>query len=321
VKYHIVEGRGLRIPGFDRLYPRLIHTLQQRVQACVDQGLDVCVHLHSLIYPLNTLLTTGKFDPRVRWFVQHHAESPGRAYLNALAHRAYRHASGIFFSSHELGQPWVEAGVIKTQQIQELMECTSLCTPVERATARQDLATETTLLLLWTGNLLPNKDPLLVLKGLEQFMQDYPQAKLLMLYRDDTLLPEVQNLIARSAVLSRSVDLIGKVPFNEVGQYYSAADIFIQGSHREAAGIAVMDALCCGAIPVVTDIPSFRVLCGDTGMLWPAGDQAAFVARLRRLMDADLESMRAQCMARFQSHWSMHSLARRAIKYYFPLAS
>src|SRR3546814_7612096 len=53
-----------------------------------------------------------------------------------------------------------------------------------------------------------------------------------------------------------------------------AADLFVSGSHAEGCGYSLLEALACGATPVVTDIPAFRALTGDgaIGRLWPPGD-------------------------------------------------
>jgi glycosyltransferase involved in cell wall biosynthesis len=53
-----------------------------------------------------------------------------------------------------------------------------------------------------------------------------------------------------------------------------AADVFVLGSHREGSGYSLLEALACGAAPVITDIPSFRTLTagGTVGALWNVGD-------------------------------------------------
>ena len=43
---------------------------------------------------------------------------------------------------------------------------------------------------------------------------------------------------------------------------YSAADLFVVGSHHQGSGYALMEACACGAVPVVTAIPTFRLMPG-----------------------------------------------------------
>ncbi len=42
--------------------------------------------------------------------------------------------------------------------------------------------------------------------------------------------------------------------------YYNSADYFVLGSHYEGSGFSLVEAMSCGVIPIVTDIPSFRMM-------------------------------------------------------------
>src|SRR5207247_434398 len=131
--------------------------------------------------------------------------------------------------------------------------------------------------LLWVGRLNANKDPLTVLDGFERSLGALPAATVTMIYTAEDLLPAVRERIERSAVLKERVRLVGTVPHARLPEFYSAADMFVLGSHREGSGYALMEACACGAVPVVTDIPTFRLLTGGVvGALWTPGDAAAF---------------------------------------------
>ena len=79
--------------------------------------------------------------------------------------------------------------------------------------------------------------------------------------------------IARDPRLAARVRVVGAVAASQMAAYYSAADIFVSASHREGSGYAAIEAMACGAVPVLTDIPSFRVLTanGRVGALWQQG--------------------------------------------------
>src|SRR3546814_18904766 len=77
------------------------------------------------------------------------------------------------------------------------------------------------------------------------------------------LIGEVQDLSRARPKLAGRVHLLGKVPQAHVEALMRAADLFVSGSRAEGCGYSLLEALACGATPVVTDIPAFRALTGD----------------------------------------------------------
>jgi len=102
--------------------------------------------------------------------------------------------------------------------------------------------------------------------------------------------------------LSDRVRLLGSVEHGRLAAFYSAADLFVLGSHHEGSGYALIEALACGCVPVVTDVPPFRRHHGDgsVGALWPVGDAARCAEALARLARADLPAARAAATAHFE---------------------
>jgi glycosyltransferase involved in cell wall biosynthesis len=172
--------------------------------------------------------------------------------------------------------------------------------------------------VLWTGNLYPNKDPLTILAGFECLLERAPGARLYMAYRYESLLAQVQARIAASASLDRAVTLLGEIPHDQIEACYNSADLFVQGSAREGSGAALLDALACGVVPVVTDIPSFRVLTngGRIGALWPVGDREAFTTALLRIAAQPLAPLSLETRRFFDTTLSFPALGRRAVAVY-----
>ena len=97
----------------------------------------------------------------------------------------------------------------------------------------------------------------------------------------------------------------------------TAPIFFVQGSHREGSGVALLDALACGLVPVVTDIPSFRMITrqAEVGGLWPVGDAQAFQQTLLRLCQPPLTEPQA-IMDFYDQHWSTSAVGRQAYQAY-----
>jgi glycosyltransferase involved in cell wall biosynthesis len=172
--------------------------------------------------------------------------------------------------------------------------------------------------ILFVGRLNPNKDPLSVLEGFARFLQRRPDATLTFVYGDATLEPEIRAKLARDPGLAARVTLRGQVPNERIGDEYARADIFVLGSHFEGSGYAALEAMACGVVPVLTDIPSFRWLTDDgrIGALWRIGDAASLGDALTRVASSDLQTHRQAATARFDEHFSWSAIGQRAMEIY-----
>jgi glycosyltransferase involved in cell wall biosynthesis len=162
------------------------------------------------------------------------------------------------------------------------------------------------------------KDPLTVLEGFARALETLPRAVLTMVYAEDDLLPAVRRRISESPTLTRSVRLVGRVPHAQMPAFYSAADLFVLGSAHEGSGYSLIEACACGAVPVVTNIPSFRVITdkGAIGVLWPHGDAAAFANAVIDAAGRDLAEERRRVLTHFEQQLSWPVVGRRALAIY-----
>ena len=139
-----------------------------------------------------------------------------------------------------------------------------------------------------------------------------------MIFGTGELLEEVRARIARSPALSERVRLAGAVPHERMASFFSAADLFVVGSHHEGSGYSLMEACACGAVPVVTDIPTFRLLtgAGRSGALWTPGDAAACARALVEVGRRDLDAERARLADHFARELSWDAVGKRALEIY-----
>jgi glycosyltransferase involved in cell wall biosynthesis len=178
------------------------------------------------------------------------------------------------------------------------------------------------LAVLFVGRLNANKDPLTVLEGFAMFSQGHPDVTLTFVYQEGDLEQELRTAVERDGRLRARVTLLGAVPHERLPAVYGAADLFVLGSHREGSGYAALEALACGVVPVLTDIPSFRWLVteGRVGALWRTGDPASLAAALDHVASTRLEEQRAIGRAFFDAHCSWDAIGRRAMAIYRELS-
>jgi glycosyltransferase involved in cell wall biosynthesis len=199
------------------------------------------------------------------------------------------------------------------------MEGSTTFTVADRTAARRHTGMDGSPVFLWVGRLDANKDPLTVLAGLEPVLRELPGARLHMAHGPDSpLLEAVRARIAESEVLCRAVHLLGTVPHSEMEAVFNSADYFVLGSRFEGSGFALAEALACGVVPIVTDIPSFHRMTdgGAVGALWSSGRPEAMTAAVREAVRAPLEESSATARAVFDARSSFAAIGRDALAAY-----
>lgn len=305
-------------PEADAALSRLLRELQPDV-----------LHLHGLGFP-EELRRLRRLMPGIPLLVQDHADRPPSL---RRPHRWWRqrlalsNAAGVLFCAREQAEPWRRGGLLPGVPVHEIAESSTDLVPVDRDLARERTGLHGSPALLWVGHLDANKDPLTVLDGVAQAstalpgLAGLPDLRLWCCFRDAPLMAAVQDRISRDPRLSGRVHLIGPVPHADIALWMSAADLFVAGSHREGSGYALIEALACGLPPVVTDIPSHRMLTGrgEVGRLWPVGDARALAAALPALWrpePVERQRLRAEVRSHFEQHLSRRALGRTLVDVY-----
>lgn len=276
------------------------------------------VLFHGLVYPLQLLLLKSRLPAHTKLIVQHHAETPAKGFKGWVQKLAGKCIDAYVFSAKELAEPWVQAGVVPQSKIFEVMEGSTHMQRINKQIARQLLQLPDAPTCLWVGRLNANKDPLTVLRGFEKFLLLNGLAKLYMIFQDNELLPLVQKTIADSQMLAASVVLIGKVDKAQMPSWYSAADFYLSGSGTEGSGYALIEAMSCGCIPIVTNIPSFRKITADgkAGFLYNHGEADALCAALCRAHTLNNEQLTAKVLSQFNKALSFKAIAQQLVKVY-----
>jgi len=274
----------VHVNGMD--YPRAI----RRLRAALPATTAVIVQDH------------GGFEPRrLRWF--------RRLWLR----RGLRAANALLVSTAPQADEFRDSGLLPDSVlIRDVMEAsTSL-------RANRPRVRDGRLNVLWVGRLNANKDPMTVLEGFAKFAATRPNATLQFIYGTNELEAALRDAVGRDRLLHDRVRLAGTVSHQSLADIYSDADLFVLGSHREGSGYAALEAMACGVVPVLTDIPSFRGLTADgtAGELWEPGNPDSLAAALVRVTNEALDEKREVCRRRFASCFSWDAIGARAIAVY-----
>ncbi len=270
------------------------------------------VLVQGLVFPVQVIFLRLFCGKKFKLIIQHHGELPSAGLKGKLEKIACKMADGFFFTSAGNADTWKKNGTLGADaNIYELLEASTTFAPVDKQVAKVYTGITGNNNFIWVGHLNANKDPITVLKGFEAYLKIKPSVKLYLIYQTGGLLNEIEKLMAASPLLTKAVVLIGKVPNNEMPYWFSAADFYLSGSHKEGSGYALLEAMACGCIPVVTNIPSYQKITvnGEYGFLYPPGDAAALGTTLKALVGMNVKKLSATTRVHFNQSLSFKTIA------------
>jgi glycosyltransferase involved in cell wall biosynthesis len=176
---------------------------------------------------------------------------------------------------------------------------------------------------VWAGRLDPVKDPLTALRGFDRIRTAWTGAELYLYFLSDTLLPELRAFVASRPGLAGHLHFRGRVDHDQMEAVFSSADLLLQSSRSigwitEYSGFVPLEAMACGVIPVLTDLPAFRAMTADGryGVLFEAGDDVGLARNVIGLDREKFSARRAVVRAHFERELSFRALADRLEEVY-----
>lgn len=285
---------------------------ESRVLGCVASLAPDVVHVQGLSFP-RAMRPLSRCVPGVPLLVQDHG-SVAPAGLRAIAWRwGHRPLAGVVFTARAQATPWKRARILRADlPVFEVLEGSTTFTPGDRDAARRATKMFGEPCFFWTGRLNANKDPLTMLRAFEQAATKLPDARLWCCFGAAApLLGDVKARIAQSAILTERVTLLGARPHEEMESRFRAADFYLQASHHEGSGYALLEALACGTTPLVTDIPAARMIVGGAGSLTPVGEAAGLAEAIVDWGARDARALRVAARARFDAALTFDVIGRQ----------
>ncbi|MFM7182757.1 MAG: glycosyltransferase family 4 protein [Verrucomicrobiales bacterium] len=155
----------------------------------------------------------------------------------------------------------------------------------ERVEARKTLGlADDALLFLFSGKLIPRKQPLLLAEAAASLAHD-PRLAVAYLGSGEQM-AEVEARLR--PVLGNRLILPGFVNQSELGRYFAAADVFVLPTAYDTWGLVVNEAMHWGLPCIVSDRTGCRrdlIAEGETGFIHPWSDASALAALMQRFLD------------------------------------
>lgn len=208
-------------------------------------------------------------DAYLRWF---YSNVTAFCYIGANAKRHLLHRGisedQLFFSPYS-----VDTDLFERQRLQ-----------FERASSRESLGLQNDVfVLLFSGKLIPRKQPLLILEALRR-VRDRGRIALII----------VGDGPQRELVMTQGKDILGDrfvfagfVNQSQVGRYMAAADAFVLPSTYETWGLVVNEAMQFGLPVITSDTVGCHldlILEAETGFTFPCGDANALASKIDYLL-------------------------------------
>lgn len=219
----------------------------------------------------------------------------GRGRVKSLARQVYlrwfyRHIDAFCYIGEDARRHLVRLGVperkmffspysVDTELLEEQRRTFS------RDAARRELGIgDEQLALLFSGKLIPRKDPVLLARALRH-VTGIERIGLIILGDG-----ELRTQVEREArpLLGDRLKMPGFVNQSQIGKYFVASDVLVLPSHHETWGLVVNEAMQFGLPAIVSDavrchadlVPQER-----TGLVFPDGDERALALCIQRLAD------------------------------------
>lgn len=326
VRYHFV-GEHHAMRRLSRLAGRLRHrepALYEPAWRTIDRVRAIdpdILHLHGTTLNLNLHLVfrrLGRDTPPA--LLHYHGGYPARSALGRRMQRFnFAHAQRYAFTTRDQARPFIEAGLLsQSERIVPLIETSSTFRARDRPSARKETGMVGEPVCLSVGRLQAIKDPLIMLQGFEEALVERPQAQLYLYYLTDDERPALDGYLAARPSLREHVHFRGRAPFEQMEAIYNSADFLLQASRREFSGCALLEAMACGVIPIVSDIPSFLVMteCGRFGALFPVGDAGGLARGITGIPLDTIEKRSNAIRAHFERNLSFDAMARQLLPVY-----
>ena len=178
---------------------------------------------------------------------------PRRVALRSLLSRALRSATHVIAPSRAIADLALELGADADRTSVLMGGVPDDYARMSRTDARAALSLSPNVrLIVWVGNLVPEKQPLLALRAISLVAQRCSDVRLVLI-GDGHMLPAVRRTV-RTLHCERVVSLLGGLDSADVALWQAAADVVLNTSRSEGLPFALSEALVSGtrvaAVPV-----------------------------------------------------------------------
>lgn len=263
------------------------------------------IYFHGIkyMYLLLFLLPLLKKKPKI--IIQHHAEKvPNKKWKKNLIRYVDQFVEAYIFTSSEMGKEWVDNKIIYSQsKIYAQPELSTTFSYNKKVIKEKNL-------FIWVARLNKNKDPKTVINAFSKYLKNNTHARLIMFYSEDNMENEIKEILLINGI-NNQIQLKGKVKHEALEKWYQKSTYFFLGSYYEGGSAALIEAMACGCIPIVSDIPANRAITnqGKCAILFEAGNPDDLFEKLISLDKIETNIFSNNVIDFFESKLSFKALS------------
>jgi 1,4-alpha-glucan branching enzyme len=159
----------------------------------------------------------------------------------------------------------------------------SLIKPFEKNLAKKEVGfKETDFIILFVGKLIPNKDPLTLIKSIK-YASDKCKDLRAVIVGTGKLNEKIRDETKRLK-LEDNIKFFGFIKKEDLWKCYSAADLFVLPSVNEPFGIVLLEAMAFGLPIIASDSGACPEVIGNAGILFKQGDYEDLGEKILKVM-------------------------------------
>ena len=306
--WHYPQYLSQRLADFDlfhvsdHTYAQLVHVLPPERTGVFCHDLDA---FRSLLEP--------EQEPRPGWY-----KAMSRRILRGL-----QKAAVVFYSTAEVRKQIEHYGLLERSRLVHApygIASEFSLTPKHISSADQQLLEQISKapFILHVGSCIPRKRIDVLLDVFAALRTKQPDLQLVKVSGDWT--QSQQEQITRLNIGNSIIYLKG-LERTTIATLYREASVVLLTSEAEGFGLPVIEALACGAIIAVSDIPVLREVGGSAAVYCPVGDVSTWVKTVEHLLERPTRAPERNLrLAHAQKYsWSAH--AQTIAKAYLQLIS
>jgi glycosyltransferase involved in cell wall biosynthesis len=193
--------------------------------------------------------------------------------LERIIYKRYHRVVAISEAAAEGLRDWLWPSTVPVVVVENGIDAERFC-PIERA------ATRPMADIVYVGmaaRFTSQKDQDCLVRSL----LEVPNNIRLKFAGDGPRLADVKALACRLGLRDR-VEFLGDV--DDIASYYRDIDIYVQSSHWEGFGLAIVEAMASGLPCLASNVEGLADVLGDADYLFPAGDHKALAEKILRIV-------------------------------------